>query len=454
MAALEAAAAKSLADAAATLPDAASSRRPHFGDCAPWLETQCATCGSRPVKLLKCAKCGLIRYCSKECQVRAWKELGHKRSCGNPLPTREVFATASIETVVTMTREFHGADAGLVEACVQRLATAVVPSADPTGARRRQAAAAGIIETLLLVLERHPKKVEVVGPACVAVKHVLRDATSAVKQSAVDACVVRGLVTILQEHHDSSGMMEHGLGALSNIITSADPAEKFSPHVAHAHKEGVADLATCLVREHRAHPGLGLIEGCQVLTIIADPSVGGPAKIAAAGAIEVAIELLETHPQLCVLCFRAMELLKHATFGTDGSGLERKVRSVRAGLVEAVTSCMLQPIQMRRSMKLKSFEAVVGSEDVYESGSVLLYNLYGYVLAGGAGAFGPAMVTGCEELAAELAARCNAAGTVRALEAVAKAAARWPNVVDECQKALAKVRHVSQLQEGPSGTTH
>jgi hypothetical protein len=47
---------------------------------------KCARCGSnyRGVKrapLLDCSRCKSVAYCSKECQVVHWKEMGHKKEC-------------------------------------------------------------------------------------------------------------------------------------------------------------------------------------------------------------------------------------------------------------------------------------------------------------------------------------------------------------------------------------
>ncbi|KAI1612183.1 hypothetical protein EDD36DRAFT_277223 [Exophiala viscosa] len=41
----------------------------------------CWNCGKEGVKLLKCGKCMVAEYCSKDCQRSAWKEKGHKQAC-------------------------------------------------------------------------------------------------------------------------------------------------------------------------------------------------------------------------------------------------------------------------------------------------------------------------------------------------------------------------------------
>ena len=39
----------------------------------------CDGCGTTLARLRRCRGCGLVRYCSKECQLQAWA--GHKAQC-------------------------------------------------------------------------------------------------------------------------------------------------------------------------------------------------------------------------------------------------------------------------------------------------------------------------------------------------------------------------------------
>ena len=41
----------------------------------------CSHCGKHKDELRMCASCRSARYCSRECQVAAWKH-GHKQECG------------------------------------------------------------------------------------------------------------------------------------------------------------------------------------------------------------------------------------------------------------------------------------------------------------------------------------------------------------------------------------
>lgn len=43
----------------------------------------CATCNKQPKKLKKCAGCGTVKYCDKECQAAHWPE--HKALCNTEM---------------------------------------------------------------------------------------------------------------------------------------------------------------------------------------------------------------------------------------------------------------------------------------------------------------------------------------------------------------------------------
>jgi hypothetical protein len=71
------------------------------------LTKSCAACGcgrSPSIKLKECAKCRSVRYCNSECQKIAWKVHGHKKSCGQPLPSYDALLTSEPET----RRKVHG----------------------------------------------------------------------------------------------------------------------------------------------------------------------------------------------------------------------------------------------------------------------------------------------------------------------------------------------------------
>ncbi|CZR37494.1 uncharacterized protein FPRO_02245 [Fusarium proliferatum ET1] len=41
----------------------------------------CHGCNNKAAKLMKCAKCGFFWCCGQKCQLRGWKENGHKEDC-------------------------------------------------------------------------------------------------------------------------------------------------------------------------------------------------------------------------------------------------------------------------------------------------------------------------------------------------------------------------------------
>ncbi|KAI5925106.1 hypothetical protein F4810DRAFT_708908 [Camillea tinctor] len=45
------------------------------------LGQKCAACGATEGSLSKCTGCATAAYCSKDCQVKGWSELGHKSNC-------------------------------------------------------------------------------------------------------------------------------------------------------------------------------------------------------------------------------------------------------------------------------------------------------------------------------------------------------------------------------------
>ncbi|KAJ6501459.1 hypothetical protein C8R47DRAFT_969851 [Mycena vitilis] len=53
--------------------------RKQTGKTAPREDKQCDVCGVSPPSLMNCARCVVARYCSKECQAKAWTS--HKTSC-------------------------------------------------------------------------------------------------------------------------------------------------------------------------------------------------------------------------------------------------------------------------------------------------------------------------------------------------------------------------------------
>ncbi|KAH7882566.1 ankyrin repeat-containing domain protein [Phlebopus sp. FC_14] len=53
--------------------------RKRNGEAAPWEEKRCENCKTKSGGLKQCARCHVVRYCSKECQRAHWKT--HKADC-------------------------------------------------------------------------------------------------------------------------------------------------------------------------------------------------------------------------------------------------------------------------------------------------------------------------------------------------------------------------------------
>ncbi|KAI0312914.1 hypothetical protein OF83DRAFT_1143729 [Amylostereum chailletii] len=50
--------------------------------CCGWIGCEYYCSPNPSGKLLRCSRCNDARYCDRKCQVRDWKEGGHKKLCG------------------------------------------------------------------------------------------------------------------------------------------------------------------------------------------------------------------------------------------------------------------------------------------------------------------------------------------------------------------------------------
>ena len=112
----------------------------------------CATCGSRTA-LKVCAGDGCrAKYCSTACQREGWKRRGHKRSCGNALPTKDSIACAAPGSLVASLEEFGPASSKLTLACLDRIDTF---ASDDSGPLARLQEAADCVASLCACLTAH-----------------------------------------------------------------------------------------------------------------------------------------------------------------------------------------------------------------------------------------------------------------------------------------------------------
>jgi len=91
-------------------------------------------------------------YCSTACQREGWKRRGHKRSCGNALPTKDSIACAAPGSLVASLEEFGPASSKLTLACLDRIDTF---ASDDSGPLARLQEAADCVASLCACLTAH-----------------------------------------------------------------------------------------------------------------------------------------------------------------------------------------------------------------------------------------------------------------------------------------------------------
>ena len=88
------------------------------------LARRCAACGAPPAAnkpFSACQACNLTRYCSVECQRHAYKELGHRASCGLPLPMPATVRSATATDLPSVLQEFGTGHPQAFVACCERI---------------------------------------------------------------------------------------------------------------------------------------------------------------------------------------------------------------------------------------------------------------------------------------------------------------------------------------------
>lgn len=66
------------------------------------LATVCFSCGGPPKtesSLSKCGKCHIASYCSRECQIRDWKEGRHRHACASYIRLAEIYSGEASEAI-------------------------------------------------------------------------------------------------------------------------------------------------------------------------------------------------------------------------------------------------------------------------------------------------------------------------------------------------------------------
>jgi hypothetical protein len=117
---------------------------PELKDDFSSLARACTECGAQPVTLSRCGKCRLVHYCSRACQLAGWNRGGHKRTCGQPLPTPESVRGSSPTQLQRTVAEFGCASAQVATACMMRVCTTHPASTDGQRYAKAFGTAAGV----------------------------------------------------------------------------------------------------------------------------------------------------------------------------------------------------------------------------------------------------------------------------------------------------------------------
>ena len=130
----------------------------------------CAVCGALPSpgkRLQKCDACKLVCYCGREHQVLAWKMMGHKHSCGAPLPTSDSVMASSPAKTIAVLREFGQGSVEVARWCFESLGfrdiwAIMAKSQGDEGCREIVGlATAGLIAPLMGAMKAHPESVHI-----------------------------------------------------------------------------------------------------------------------------------------------------------------------------------------------------------------------------------------------------------------------------------------------------
>lgn len=118
--------------------------------------SRCAFCGKASTAeqpLSTCTRCKTVRYCSRPCQLKAWRA-GHKESCGAALPTPSRIARGGSASVARALREFGPGSVAVAIAALKRLCDEAL-AAEGELESLRQMHEVGGTEAVVSAMEAH-----------------------------------------------------------------------------------------------------------------------------------------------------------------------------------------------------------------------------------------------------------------------------------------------------------
>jgi len=197
-------------------------------DCFEDFGLHCMCCNAPPAegkRLLACQKCKRVRYCSRACQLTAWRQ-GHKESCcRRALPTPSKVANGSPTQVLAILSEFQAAHGGLAFACLSRLGAYALDPEDCSMHLRAMIDWPGGVAAIVKTMQTYSTARELVLPGYMLLCAVCQTA----KEGAVAVVQSEGLLPMIDLFKVSVNephLLTAGLAAMKAMASTGPTAKQ------------------------------------------------------------------------------------------------------------------------------------------------------------------------------------------------------------------------------------
>jgi len=303
----------------------------------PRLEHACSLCGAEPAegsgkRWKACGACGITQYCSADCQREAWKRpVGHKSSCGAPLPTPGAVAAASPDALAALLAQWCRADvelAGLVLARAARLTK--------QSSKRPALVRCGLAGACVTAMGVHLHTRALQQDGCAA----LGGAALGAKEGRAAVCVAGGatcVVAAMRAHEQAASVQQSGCWALRQIAVGG--AE---PQAAVLEAGGAAAVIVAMALH--ADTAAVVQEGCSALGNMAGADLPSQRAVLAAGGAAAAVAALGgPHGGSAAVAAQAIGALGNIAGGDDGCQRGALDAGAAAAVVAALATHAASP---------------------------------------------------------------------------------------------------------------